>query len=141
MSLGTLVFPCIWCPHNASVCTTWNLFLEEYKKIECRWILWCRAVICFRVLESCHHIQTQKSISFFSFKIRHTSENRPYTLLTLSLYIFCCLNGIHLSLEYKKPYLRISCVTLAVKIKLYPLIDTTEYKCLKYPPSFIIHIL
>lgn len=141
MSLGTLLLPCIWCPHNTSVCKTWNLFLAEYKKIECRWILWCRAVICFHVLESCHPIQTHKSISFFSFKIRHISENSPNTLRKLSLYIFRCLNRIHHSLEYAKPLLHISGVTSAVRIKPYRPTDTTEYKCLKYPLSFIFHIL
>lgn len=88
MSLGTLPLPRIWCPHNTSVCKTWNLFLTEYNKIECRWILWCRAVICFHVLESCHRIQTQKSISFFSFKIRHRSENSPNTLYVSYHFIY-----------------------------------------------------
>jgi len=37
--------------------------------------------------------------------------------------------------------LRISGVTPPVRIKPYRLTGTTEYKCLKYPPSFIIHIL
>jgi len=141
MSLGTLLLPCIWCPHNTSTCKTWNLFLAEYKKIECRRILWCRAVICFHVLESSHHIQTQKSISVFSFKIRHRSENSPNTLCNLSLYILRCLNRIHHSLRYVKPLLRISHVSPAVRIKPCPLTDTIEYKCLRYPPSFIIHML
>lgn len=88
MSLGTLPLPCIWCPHNTSVCKTWNLFLTEYNKIECRWILLCRAVICFHVLESCHRIQTQKSISFFSFKICHRSENSPNTLYVSYHFIY-----------------------------------------------------
>jgi len=140
MSLGTLLLPCIWCPHNTSVCKTWNLFLAEYKKIEYRWILWCRAVICFHVLESCHHIQTQKSISFFFFKIRHRSEKSPNSLCKLSLYIFRCLNRIHHSLRYVKPLLRISDVTPAVRIKPYPPTDTIEYERSKYPPSFIIHM-
>ena len=98
-------------------------------------------MICFHVLESCHLIQTQKSISFFSFKIRHRSENSPNSLCKLSLYVFRCLSRIHHSLGYVKPLLRISDVTPAVRIKPYPLTDTTEYKRLKCPPSFIIHIL